>query len=374
RDNGASSDYLEEFNGSSEFRFTEGRGFWLLHKGKWNFSATVPSVPLNSGAVQIPLHSGWNIITNPYPFFITWQTVQAANSLSDPLWGFYGSFYSSYAMEPYNGYYFFNGSSLTSLTIPYGNSLGKNISDADRAGIEWKLPIRLESDSLIDASASLGVASTASNGWDKLDVRRPRAVGDLPAVVFVRPEWDDKFSSFATDFKPEFQDVQTWEFQVYVNKGKKGTLTVGELSQLPERFEVYLLDKERGKAQNLRTRSSYEFLSSNDVSQFELVVGSSEAIHERVRNVAPRSFSLSNNYPNPFNPVTTFEYLLPRAVHVSFKMYNLAGEEVAVLRSGYEESGEYVVRWDATGVPSGVYFARLVAGEFTSVKKVLLVK
>jgi len=56
---------------------------------------TVPSIPLDSQAVSIPLHAGWNIITNPYSISLTWLTIKSVNGISDPLWGFNGGFISS---------------------------------------------------------------------------------------------------------------------------------------------------------------------------------------------------------------------------------------------------------------------------------------
>ncbi len=64
-DNGQSSDYLVPFDDGPSFRLTAGRAFWLVRRGGITFQGTVPSTPLDSGAVGIPLHSGWNLITNP---------------------------------------------------------------------------------------------------------------------------------------------------------------------------------------------------------------------------------------------------------------------------------------------------------------------
>lgn len=88
----------------------------------------------------------------------------------------------------------------------------------------------------------------------------------------------------------------------------------------------------------------------------------------------PRLFSLAQNYPNPFNPTTTIEYALPHPVYVSLKVYNLLGEAVATLDEGVRFVGTYKATWDATGMPSGVYFYRLRAGDYLATKKLVLLR
>ena len=88
----------------------------------------------------------------------------------------------------------------------------------------------------------------------------------------------------------------------------------------------------------------------------------------------PAEFALSQNYPNPFNPETVIEFALPRSGDVSLVVYNLRGEEVALLLSGTMPAGNHRVSWDASNVSSGIYFYRLQAGDFVQTKKMMLLK
>ena len=94
----------------------------------------------------------------------------------------------------------------------------------------------------------------------------------------------------------------------------------------------------------------------------------------------PEVFALANNYPNPFNPVTTIKYALPQAADVELTVYNVVGQPVRMLVAEHQSAGRYVVEWDATNdsghsLASGMYFYRLaVGGEFLKVKKMLLLK
>lgn len=97
---------------------------------------------------------------------------------------------------------------------------------------------------------------------------------------------------------------------------------------------------------------------------------------ERRTTVLPKLASLEQNYPNPFNPATNIRYTVPAGGYrrTSLRVYDMLGREVATLVNEVKPPGTYAVRWDATGLASGVYFYRLEAGSFTSVKKLLLLK
>jgi hypothetical protein len=88
----------------------------------------------------------------------------------------------------------------------------------------------------------------------------------------------------------------------------------------------------------------------------------------------PAEYALTQNYPNPFNPSTTVEFALPQAGHVTLKVYNVLGEEAATLVAGDHAAGTFKATWDASGLPSGVYFYRLTAGEYVQTKKMVLMR
>lgn len=90
--------------------------------------------------------------------------------------------------------------------------------------------------------------------------------------------------------------------------------------------------------------------------------------------VVPDGFQLYNNYPNPFNPTTTITYQLPRQSHVSLRVFDVLGREMATLVDGVQEPGHKSVQWDAAQVSGGVYFYRLEASNFSSTKALLLLK
>ncbi len=88
----------------------------------------------------------------------------------------------------------------------------------------------------------------------------------------------------------------------------------------------------------------------------------------------PVSYSLSRNYPNPFNPTTTILFDLPAQSHVRLEIYNALGQRIEVPIDKAMDAGSHVFRWDGRRYASGMYFYRLEAGEFSECRRMLLVK
>jgi hypothetical protein len=86
------------------------------------------------------------------------------------------------------------------------------------------------------------------------------------------------------------------------------------------------------------------------------------------------SYNLSQNHPNPFNPTTTIEFILPRPDFVTLMVYNILGQEQQTLVNESKDAGLNVIEFNARELPSGVYFYRLQAGEFVDTKKLLLLR
>ncbi len=90
--------------------------------------------------------------------------------------------------------------------------------------------------------------------------------------------------------------------------------------------------------------------------------------------IAPQRSTLHQNFPNPFNPTTENRFSLQQREHVTLKIFDTFGCEVAVLRNGVVEAGAHATQFDAGHLPSGVYFVQLVAGKFFETRKAALLK
>jgi hypothetical protein len=96
-----------------------------------------------------------------------------------------------------------------------------------------------------------------------------------------------------------------------------------------------------------------------------------------IKNVGtevPKDFLLYQNYPNPFNPTTTIKFAITKSAYVELKVYDITGKEVSTLVSDPYLAGTYQVEFNASNLSSGIYFYRLVAGDFSMTKKMILIK
>ncbi|MBL7129219.1 MAG: T9SS type A sorting domain-containing protein [Ignavibacteria bacterium] len=91
-------------------------------------------------------------------------------------------------------------------------------------------------------------------------------------------------------------------------------------------------------------------------------------------NEIPKEFKLYQNYPNPFNPTTSIKIDIPKSYHSKLTIYNLLGREIAILINENYNAGSYILNWDASGIPSGIYFYKIETGSFTDIKRMVLIK
>ncbi|MBK8130701.1 MAG: 5'-nucleotidase C-terminal domain-containing protein [bacterium] len=137
-------------------------------------------------------------------------------------------------------------------------------------------------------------------------------------------------------------------------------------------------------AQNNATGANYSFtdrpeagsytyeLSEVTLSGEQNVLGTTTI--ELTDNLLVQEYQLGAAYPNPFNPTTNIDFVLPETQNVSLQVFNPLGQVVATLVQGSHEAGRYSVTFDASDLTSGIYFYRLEAGSFSAMQKMVLVK
>lgn len=95
---------------------------------------------------------------------------------------------------------------------------------------------------------------------------------------------------------------------------------------------------------------------------------------EAVDDFTPSTFTLSQNFPNPFNPSTTIQFSIPEMSEITLKVYDAIGNEVATLHEGMVNAGTYNVNWNASNMASGIYFYKISSDKFSMTKKMVLMK
>ena len=118
--------------------------------------------------------------------------------------------------------------------------------------------------------------------------------------------------------------------------------------------------------------SDNELFSCND--QFEIIEIIAANSNGQINAMVVKDFSISDAYPNPFNPTTSMEIVMPLAGEMNVMVYNLLGQSIATLANGYMDAGTYNLTWDASNIPSGMYLLKAEYAGNISTQKLMLVK
>jgi hypothetical protein len=95
---------------------------------------------------------------------------------------------------------------------------------------------------------------------------------------------------------------------------------------------------------------------------------------ENIISEIPEEYKLEQNYPNPFNPTTTIQFSIPEQTFVKLEVFSSLGEKISTLVSEELNAGNYKYEWSAINLPSGIYYYKLSANEFSKTNKMILLK
>jgi predicted GH43/DUF377 family glycosyl hydrolase len=124
-----------------------------------------------------------------------------------------------------------------------------------------------------------------------------------------------------------------------------------------------------------RYRMWYTGRGASDIERLGYAEDTSAVVGiEMSDKTQPKHFQLKQNYPNPFNPATTIEFVLQRDDFVTLRVYNLLGEEVAILLDAYKPAGQYTVNFDASQLTSGIYYYSFTTEDFRQTRKMVLLR
>ncbi len=183
-------------------------------------------------------------------------------------------------------------------------------------------------------------------------------VGKINLGVFLAPAADETHSPTAF-VGPVFSFYQTVtkNFKRLTDQEWADVVQKGTLPARPDWVYLFLTDAKGNALPSGRELPGVVFTNAPET-----------------RPTAPKQFALWPNFPNPFNPTTTIVFELPRKTHVNLTIFDCRGQAVAQLLNKNMPAGRTVVRWDAQGMASGVYFCKIKAGRFTATQKMVLLR
>lgn len=230
----------------------------------------------------------------------------------------------------------------------------------------------------------IAVIDVAERNFDFHDQPEPPHFGEYVSVYAPHREWGQPVIGFTADARPMFSDGETWEFEVVSSASDQVTLTFDGVRNIPSEYEVWLIDEAVGIAKNLRETRRYVIAGRGPKAPKKLKIVAGKAGFAAASlagvTIAPADFELSQNFPNPFNPSTTIRYALPEKSLVTMKIYNVLGELTRTLIAGeHVAAGYHTAVWDGRDAfgrtaATGVYIYIIHAGEFSSLRKMALVK
>lgn len=399
----AANFFLYEYkNGdySSSVTVERNKGYWFGIET--NTTVDVTGKPRISDDT-LSISAGWNLVGSPflkkYPkaavkYSKNGVTVSADSAVQ--LGWIQNSFYNynttSSAYESADTLSLWNGYWLAALTdgvksIYLKNSqtgsLPKKSTTNETSNNFWAVSISASLNGMKDNLLSFGQSDFATDDFDaKYDfVKPPKSPMASVETYFENTNWNTYFNKYASDVKKSSlnKDAQ-WSFNIATLQS--GTMMLDWkdiLTQIPSEVQKQFA------VIGLSTNDIPEFQTVDMLKQLTVSVPvEKDKIYKlninasitdiRQEDLQPKKFGLNQNYPNPFNPVTSISYAVAFAQHVQLKVYDLIGNEIAVLVNETKSPGKYTVEFSSSNLASGTYFYRLQSGDFVQTKKMIILK
>ncbi len=433
--------------------------------------------------VRISLHEGWNLIGNPFTSDLILDELSVSNgTLQDPVYVWNstaagdeggGDHFVQLDREtdnlaPWQGV-FVDASEAAELTIPVTARSGdtgagfykqqrpqpkqenqpektqnvqqipqnpqqniqQNHQNPQRKVLAFELAGKNPSTGVItrDRTASLLFHEHATGQWDRYDGRKPVPLSESFALLSFVGIRNGEAVLKARESRP--LDLEgTFEIPVSFdtrNMGGKFTISWNGMADLPDSWNITLVDNHEGQSIDLRKTDTYRFSTKTEVAESKhttvikhkksadnkIATDTKKAANTKITGVTvtadaetsdiadtgdfgrqtrftlivsgdplsgdisadlPEKPELAPNYPNPFNPATVIAYSIPEYQRVSLSIYDILGREIAVLVDEYHSPGNYKINWDASHLSGGVYLYRLEAGGQSLTRHMTLVK
>lgn len=365
-----------------------GNAYWLINRDGKTFNVKNSlSVPAFNN-YTITLQPGYNQVGNPFSFSVNWASIGNTDSIPQLpiLWNADSLDYEFdlVVYEPWVGYWVYNPlNHIIDLSVNPNLSIGKEKSinyftylKNDEFLIQLKA--FLSSSGFKDQQNYVGMMEDAKSDMDKYDIIKPPAINNDLKVLIESGE-----NYFARNVVPVSKDGAYWDFTIQTKESnQKVVLNVERKSSLPANFNIWLLDISRKVPVALNNGTGLVITQENGKGSFRIIVGTEEYAKLHSDNIALNAFEyvLYQNYPNPFNPSTNITYQLKEKSDVTLEIYNILGERVmSIVNNVVQDPGQYIMSWNGRNssgekVASGIYIYRIIANEFISSKKMILLK
>jgi len=383
--------YLFGYQGAAGYSILQGsdtaalgRGYWMATDTGFDWTMTGTRAV---DATELPLNEGWNFIGNPLWFPAPFEGMVVRHGGMSYSWpdainlglvsigvlsydNATGDYFDAVDLQPWNGYWvnaLVTGASLwfdwpNFQVLPARFSAQK--SALPIADYTWETEITMVDAARNRKSIVMGVSPEATLGFDPaFDMPQPPSSPNGGSrIAFVRPEWDLAAGDyFSRDIMPEGKDPLIWNAVIKTSNPGKVVLSWNN-KDWPEGldYQIYLPEENRVVVMSMRNQSNLHLEVGN--RPVPIVFRTPDMI-SGVEDVPGMNYEVTV-HPNPFNPMTTISFDLPRPAAAEIRIYSVRGELFSVLGAENYPAGRQEVIWNGRdrhgrGAPSGSYFARL---------------
>ncbi len=380
-----------------------GSSYWLGVESA--FTLDVTGTPVSSND-SVSLNSGWNLIAAPYVrsyltnhiYFKRGSTTMNGSNAVTNGWiqnNYYGynrstgSYYSEDTLKQWNGYWFAALTDSVKMIFYHDSTSGSPLKKNDlKEDIEstpehWLASIKTEINGVIDPLLYFGADVDATDGFDAaFDIAKPPVSPAANSIqsYFEKTDWANGFNRYISDVKSSFnlpEPGKSWTFK-FISKSE-GTLSLSWndiIQQVPEVTRNNYSFKLTGQGISgfINMLTQFNHVTNIQANTYYTFTINSTVTNVEDNNSQVYTFKLDQNYPNPFNPSTNINFQIDKPSEVKIVVYNSLGEKVRTLLNEFKSAGTYHVTFNASNLPSGVYFCRLTSGEKISIQKMTLLK
>lgn len=389
-----------ERNGYAEFpekfrTIKRGEGYWIITKEKMNIDFGTTTVQGTEDDFEIVLNPGYNMIGNPFPYDVSWKnSFREDDSVETVIWSFIKGDYDSVTqtMEKFKGYWVKNNGKLPKIirisaiqfsttTTSSSTSFSKNVSAGQVLNQnEWKIQIGAQSKRYSDNRNFAGMLQSSADGLDMNDFSEPPST----PTNYISLSFRNSEGKLAADYRSINSTGNFWDFDVVSSsKNTSIDLSFTKIGNPDPEFKIYLLDNKQERVYDILQMNTYslQFDKNESTRSFRLIVGNDQFVGQNTNGIPiiPIEYALYQNYPNPFNPTTTIQYSTSHSGNVNLEIFNILGQRIKTLVNEFQPIGTYSIQWDGKSddnknSASGMYYYRLRANEFTSIKKMTFIK
>ncbi len=373
-----------------------GPGYWMVVAHDTSFFSMEGEA--NQDTVVFDLTIAWNMIGCPFPTEIPLSDVLyrfedqlytegeavEAELIAPMLYGYRQQvgYFESQELAPFYGYWFLVPVEGLQMVIPPPdpmNGPGRDDPDEMSPSETWEFPIITTKDGVSDMITTLGSNFMASDSFDaEYDFLEPLPApeADVLKSYFVHEDWLPQIGSqFNHDIRGVMDDeTQEWALTIEVEEPGEVTITWPAIVSKPLDGYVYILeDPITNQTLNMLEVDSY-VINIEDSTRIVNIRVTAPLKAEDVARPVPGRYALMNAYPNPFNSATSIDYNMAAGSDIYIEVYDISGSRLVTLVDSYLPAGQHQVVWDAKETPGGIYFIRMSTPDFTTTRKVVLMK